>query len=81
MTNAVTTAWYRGLADLSDRGVELLEPGHEVMIAAWQEYAALASQAESVDLFAFEAPKLAAYLLTEALERHKRGLPVFDSDF
>ena len=76
-TATIATAWYRGLADLCARGVELPGPGNAVLETAWRDFTNLATMIGSNRKFAKEGPKLAASLAEEALARHSNDVEDF----
>lgn len=76
-TATITTAWYRGMADLCARGVALPGPDNPVLETAWRDFRNLAAMAGSTGEFSKEGPRLAASLAEEAIARDQRGIDSF----
>ncbi len=79
MSDMISVAWQRAMHQLEEEGVSIAAEEETVLETVRQDFENLAAPIQDQPGFEDEAPKLAAWMVTYALERDRIGLTDYES--
>jgi hypothetical protein len=79
MSDQISVAWQRAMQQLEVEGVSVAADEQTVLETVRQDFESLAAPIQDQPGFEEEAPKLAAWMVTYALERDRIGLTDYES--
>lgn len=75
----VNQAWRQALDLLKKDGIEIAEDEHELVDTVRRDFESISESVQSQPEYVYEAPKLAAWMVSYALERDRMGLTEYES--
>ncbi|MFO7651969.1 MAG: hypothetical protein R6X13_11590 [bacterium] len=79
MSDMISVAWQRAMHQLEEDGMSIAVDEETVLETVRQDFENLAAPIQDQPGFEDEAPKLAAWMVTYALERDRIGLTDYES--
>ncbi len=79
MSDMISVAWQRAMQQLQEEGISIAADEQSVVEAVRQDFENLAAPIQDQPGFEDEAPKLAAWMVTYALERDRIGLTDYEN--